>query len=265
MANLTTNILSLNLSVVTSPVNLEELRSLLNREYVDIVLLQEVAVPAFDFYGYSECVNLGPDRRGTALLWKSALPMTDLCSLPSGRAVAATFGDVRVVCVYAPSGSQHTQERRAFFAQDLALMFADGARRVVLGGDFNCVAEAKDTTGAFNKCAELQRVVSGLGLCDTWRALSSDPGYTYHSTVCRSRLDRIYVSSFFKQHIKSVHRHTVTFGDHQAVSAHVELQVAYLPMGPSYWKAARHTFADQRFLPSFRDTEFIPDLYFHFP
>ncbi|KAK3922815.1 Transposon TX1 uncharacterized 149 kDa protein [Frankliniella fusca] len=252
MATLTTNILSLNLSVITAVGNLNELRSLLNREYVDIVLLQEVAIPAFDFYGYSECVNLGPDKRGTALLWKSALPISDVCSLPSGRAIAATFGDVRIVCVYAPSGTSGAQERRAFFAQDLALLFAEGAQKVVLGGDFNCVLEAKDTTGGFRKCAELQQLVSGLGLCDTWRTLSSDPGYTYHSAGCRSRLDRIYVSSAFKRNIKSVHRHTVTFGNHQAVSAHVELQVAYLPMGPSYWKAARYTFRHRDFLPLFK-------------
>ncbi len=94
----------------------------------------------------------------------------------------------------------------------------------------------------------MQQVVSGLGLCDTWRALSAEPGYTYHSLACRSRLDRIYVSSVFKHNIKSVHRHTVTFGNHQAVSAHVELQVAYLPMGPSYWKAARYTFNHKNFL-----------------
>ncbi|KAK3922595.1 LOW QUALITY PROTEIN: LINE-1 retrotransposable element ORF2 protein [Frankliniella fusca] len=156
MATLTTNILSLNLSVITAVGNLHELRSLLNREYVDIVLLQEVAIPAFDFYGYSECVNLGPDKRGTALLWKSALPISDVCSLPSGRAIAATFGDVRIVCVYAPSGTSGAQERRAFFAQDLALLFAEGAqkcldelyaKRTLTAEDHEEIRELRDKIG----------------------------------------------------------------------------------------------------------------------
>ena len=122
---------------------------------------------------------------------------------------------------------------------------------MVLGGDFNCVLEQKDTTGEFNRCAALERTVRGLSLCDSWRARTSDPGFTFHTAVCRSRLDRIYVSQHFKQHIKSVHRHAVSFGNHQAMSVHVNLQVAYIARGPSYWKAARYTFYHPRFLPDF--------------
>lgn len=253
MASLTSNLLTLNTNVVTSQGNLDEIRQLLQRERIDIAFLQEVAVPSFDFYGYSESVNLGPNKRGTALLWRSELRLTDLVALPSGRAIAASFGEVRVVCVYAPSGTNKQGERHAFFAEELAALFAGGATKVVIGGDFNSVQEAKDTTGHFKACGALDSMVRGLSLCDTWRTLTSDPGFTYHTTGCHSRLDRIYVSSTYRPHVKSVHKHAVSFGSHQGMSAHVNLHVAYLPRGPSYWKAARYTFMDERFVPQLTD------------
>lgn len=240
----------MNICTITSTQNLQELSRLLNTEGVDIVLLQEVAVPAFNFYGYSEYVNIGPNRRGTALLWRSSLPLTDLATVPSGRAVAATFGDVRIVNVYAPSGKNARTERNEFFAHDIAPLFA-GTRseraRFVVGGDFNCVQEPKDTTGAVHKSAALEQLVKGMELSDAWRILSNQPGFTYHSAGHRSRLDRVYVSKTLGPAVKSAHHHTVTFGDHQGVSVHVNLEVQYLPRGPSYWKAARHTFGDPRF------------------
>ena len=174
MAHLTTNILTLNISAISSSSNLQELSRLLNTEGVDIALLQEVSVPAFNFYGYSEYVNVGPNRRGTALLWRSSLPLTDLATVPSGRAVAATFGDVRVVNVYAPTGNAR-RERNEFFAQDVTPLFA-GPRSAhvghVVGGDFNCVQEDRDTTGVAHKSAALEQLIKGLGLSDAWRLMS---------------------------------------------------------------------------------------------
>lgn len=250
MANYTINILTLNTNVVTNPGCLEEIRRLLESERVDIALLQEVAVTSFNFYGYSEHVNVGPNRRGTAILWRTTIQIQDLTSLTSGRGAAGTLGDVRIVNLYAPAGGAQRQDRRKFFAEDITPLLAgpEGASaRVVIGGDFNCVLEAADTTGAFNKCATLQQLVDNLALCDAGLTRTARHTFTYHSVVCRSRLDRIYLSKTAESSIKSVHVHTVSFGNHQGVSVHVNLGVPHLPQGPSYWKATRHTFHDARF------------------
>ena len=65
MANLTTNIATVNICGIQSPAKISLLRQYLLQHHVDTALLKGVCVPAFNFFGYTEHVNVGSERRGT--------------------------------------------------------------------------------------------------------------------------------------------------------------------------------------------------------
>jgi exonuclease III len=73
------------------------------RHDFDVVLLQEVAcTDLLDVPGYSAVYNIGPAMRGTALLAKNEYHLHHIARLPSGRATAASYNDIRIINVYAP-------------------------------------------------------------------------------------------------------------------------------------------------------------------
>ena len=75
--------------------------------------------PFWGFYGFKEVVNLGPERRSTAILYKENIPLTHMSSLPCGRGIRARFGHVSIVNVYAPIGTHSASERSLFYGEDV--------------------------------------------------------------------------------------------------------------------------------------------------
>ena len=253
MANLTTTVLSLNISGIQAAGSLAMLRSLLHREHVDIALLQEVSVPSFDFFGYDEYVNVGAGRRGTAILYKENIPLKGFTALPCGRGISAQFGRYTIINVYAPSGSNNRQERNMFFGAEVLPLFQRTVDNIVLAGDFNCVLRAEDTLGHANICGQLRALTQRLHLVDPSVHINRPIVHTYRTATMASGLDRFYVSYCNILHVKSMHEHIVPFGDHLAVACHINLSEAYTPRGPSYWKCDTTAIQDIKFLPAFKE------------
>lgn len=203
----------------------------------------------FNFYGYEEIVNLGDNHRGTAILYKENIPLTHINRLPSGRGTAANFGRVRLINIYAPSGSDNRQLRSAFFAEDVTVLFTPPHEVLVLAGDFNCVLRDCDATGRVTSCASLRLLVDGLQLRDA--ASDRRVVHTFRTSTSASRLDRFYVSVQLVPQVKSYHCDAVAFSDHLAVACHLNLAQEYAPRGASYWKLNTAILKDTAFLPEF--------------
>ena len=163
MAALTSLIVTINICGIISDTKISLLNSFIQQHQYDIVLLQEVSVSNFNFFGYKEIINVGPERRGTALLFKENLPIAQVVKLPCGRGIAAKFGHVNVLNIYAPSGSHNRQARSLFFAVDILPLFANVVDDIILAGDFNSVLRDTDTTGHANICGSLRAL---------WRAFT---------------------------------------------------------------------------------------------
>lgn len=222
------SIISLNVCTIQSQSNLSILLSFLKLHMVDVALLQEVATPAFNFPGYEELVNLGPRRRGTAILFRTGVQLSDVIQLPSGRALSARLGDVTIVNVYAPSGTQGRKERDRFFEVEVAPLLASAGDRFVWGGDFNAVLSGAETTGTAYPCLTLKRIVSEAGLKDAWKELRpSEPGFTYVAPrgACASRLDRFYLSTELHSTAQHIDILPCTVSDHHALLLTVDLPI----------------------------------------
>ena len=82
IANLTTSIASPTIGNITSDTKVNMLRKFFSHSQFDIVFVQEVAVPSFNAFGYEEVVNLGPGRRGTAILYHENIPLNSFHRTP---------------------------------------------------------------------------------------------------------------------------------------------------------------------------------------
>jgi exonuclease III len=154
---------SLNINGLTSQLRIAMLEDFLIKHEIDILFLQEVTQSHFDnLRGYTAYTNTGTTRRGTAVLARDHLILTDIVRIPTGRGVEADFHGVWLVKIYAPSGAEKRQEREDFFNFDLPYLLQATPNTVILGRDINCVLAKADVTGHFNFSRALNTLVREL-------------------------------------------------------------------------------------------------------
>ena len=138
--------LSLNIGLKN---NLAGLSTLLTVHKLDVVLLQEVRISdeqveqLIGKFGFQVKVNIDsqdPMKPGTAIVWRSTLPVREVFTIVPCRMQCAFLGAYAILNIYAPSGSVKKFERGSFFARDVfqALSLHDPSHWIV-GGDFNCI------------------------------------------------------------------------------------------------------------------------------
>jgi exonuclease III len=111
----TYRIATLNINGVSSTTRIRMLEDFLRRQEIDLMLLQEVTQDTISMIGnYTAHINIGTDGRETAILAKEGFTLTNIQRIPSGRGIAATLQGIRIVNIYAPSGSEKKREREAF-------------------------------------------------------------------------------------------------------------------------------------------------------
>jgi len=100
---------------------------------LDIVLLQEVTHQfTTPLSGYDVHYNIGATWWGTTFLICNTLMVTNLSHLPSGHAMAASFGEIHVVNIYAPSGTSKRWEWETLFNNELPCLL-DMASADIIG------------------------------------------------------------------------------------------------------------------------------------
>ena len=136
------------------------LEDFMRKQEIDNYILQEVTQPMFDtFRGDAAYTNIGTTRRGTAILTREHMPLTNIVRLPTGRVMAAEIQAVWLVNIYAPSGTERRQEREGFFDTDLPYLLWAIPTTMIVGGDFNCLLAKMDATGHFNNSRDLNELV----------------------------------------------------------------------------------------------------------
>ena len=214
-------------------------------------------------HGYSAEANtdlLDVTSLGTGMIWKSHLPVTSVTSVVHCRIQIASLGPYSLLNIYAPSGSNHRQERRDFFGQDVFNLVRGSSQYPLIIGDFNCVLSAKDTERNFNdkKCPALNDLVRGFNYADAFRIVKPNAvEYTFHRPNCAaSRLDRFYVPQYLLPHVQDVHHHASLVDHHYGV---LELELPSLvsvPLPPPrskqlYWKLNSSILHDEDFIENF--------------
>ena len=96
------------------------LEDFLQKQEIDIILLQEVTRPVFDdIRGFAAYTNIGTTGRGTAILTRDHIQLTNTVCFRTGRGMAADFQNVTIVNIYAPSGAERRRDKENFFSNEL--------------------------------------------------------------------------------------------------------------------------------------------------
>ena len=186
-------IASININGISAHTRVGMLTDFIRSHELDIVFLQEVINPEiFNITGYTTHLNIGTIMPGTAIIARHDFPITNIATVPSGRAIAADCTGIRLVNVYAPSGTTRRVERERFFISELPELFYAASRSMLIGGDFNCVLQPADTTGPFTTSRALSEIIRGLALVDTWNQDPLRPTSTHHFPTGATRIDRFF-------------------------------------------------------------------------
>jgi exonuclease III len=99
-------IASININGITAQTWMGMLTDFLRRHDFDIPFIYEVTSPEFpNLKDYVTHLNIGTAMRWTAILARNDFPLTNIVTIPSGRAFAVDFSDINLNNVYAPSGA----------------------------------------------------------------------------------------------------------------------------------------------------------------
>lgn len=188
-------------------VRLPQVIDWLGQNQPHIICLQETKLQDEQFpvdeiakAGYHAIFNGQKTYNGVALLSKASNG-ADLCTElpglndPQKRLIAATYGDLRVICVYVPNGERVDSEKYAYKLEWLSAL-VDFLReehkryaRILLLGDFNIVPADNDV---YDPSAWEGKVLCSIperqafqqlletGLVDSFRLFTQPPGiYTW--------------------------------------------------------------------------------------
>jgi exodeoxyribonuclease III len=192
----TWNINSLNM-------RLERLREWLRANAPDVACLQETKLEdakfpadAFADIGYSVVFHGQKSYNGVAILARSGLDLVDVQPGIAGyedeqkRVLAATVGDLRVICMYVPNGQAPGTDKYAYkldWCRATAAHLREARARypkLVVAGDFNVAPEDRDVhdpklwEGQIH-CSEPERAAFrgflDVGLVDSFRLFDQPP------------------------------------------------------------------------------------------
>ena len=238
------NVASININTITSPTKINALRNFVNSQQLDIICLQEVENEQLTLPGYTVLSNVDHTRRGTAIALKEHIRFSHVEKSLDGRLIALRVQDTTICNVYAHSSASQRTAREQFFNGTLAYYLRHPTQHTILAGDFNCVIRPCDSSSP-NASPALRVAVQQLQLLDVWEKLRPrETGFTHVTGHSQSRLDRIYVSSGLREHLRTAQTHVCSFSDHKALTLRICLPLLGHERGRGYWSLRPHLLTD---------------------
>jgi len=131
-------IATLNINGTATTHRVAMLQDLLEKQEIDIILLQDVTRPVFDdSRGFTAYTNIGTTGREAAILTRDHIQFTNIVCLPTGRGMAADFQNVTIVNIYTPSGAERRRDMENVFSNELPCLLRGIPPSLLIGGDFN--------------------------------------------------------------------------------------------------------------------------------
>lgn len=232
---------SVNLNAMNVMAKKMLLKEFVIKNDLDVVFLQEVLFDNFGFIPtHHALVNISETNKGTAILVRKSLEISDFILDPCGRITSVVVDDINFVNVYGHAGSQYKAERDVLFEQNVTVHMCKRTADAIVGGDFNCILETDDCrSNNKNLSRGLLSFVNMFGLKDVECKLKGkNKQFTFYRNDSASRLDRFYAPSNLLKRISGFQNIPVPFSDHRAVvfRYNIDPQERPSPLGRGYWK-----------------------------
>jgi hypothetical protein len=161
-----------------------------------------------------QCRDVSP---GYSHSHQQDIQLTNITNLHSGRAIVAKYKGIHLINIYAPSGTAKRTEREHFYNTELPYLLYTGPKNLLIGGDFNFVLHAADTTGQCHSSRTIKEMIQGLHLQDAWNQNPTNPTYTHFFPTGATRKDRFYMAPKMMERKTGIQVLPVAFTDHEAV------------------------------------------------
>lgn len=217
--NFVYTIATINLNSSNCKANKGLLKDFIMNHDIDVAFLQEVSYEDFSFvYTHNALVNISSDKKGTAILIRKTLEFSDYILDLSGRITSVIVNNVNMINIYAHSGNNMRKERDHLFTEALTIhLNKPKCAFTLIGGDFNCVLDAKDTKGTQNNFSSgLKNLVDLLSLQDIAKTRKANQ-FTFFRGNSASRLDRFYAPAGLLENVTDCTTHPLAFTDHHSV------------------------------------------------
>ena len=113
----------ININGLASRTKVEMLEDFLRRQEIDFLFLPEVVHSTVDtLCSYKTHINVGTAGRGTAMVTRNEIMITNITRLLSGRGITAEYMCIWLVKVYVPAGTAKRQERERFYKIELSYL-----------------------------------------------------------------------------------------------------------------------------------------------
>ena len=244
----TFKIAKLNINATSSNTRLQMLEDFLRRQDINFAFLQVSHTTLNTIRRYTVHMNIATDRRGTAILDKEGLALSNIQRIPSGRGISASFRGILVVNIYGRSGAEKMHQREAFYNTDVVHLIPSSSTAMMLAGDVNCVITNDDCPGQRSYSRALAKLIKGLDLIDVWQATPTRNAYTHYTATGASRIDRIYVTHDLPWRQQDAETVATAFTDHFAVIPRFTMDVPCSPRGKGYWLMNVSFLSDPSFL-----------------
>ena len=107
---------TLNINGITSQTRVGMLEEYIRRHEIDIIFLQKITrTNMVNVRGYETFDNIGTHMRGTAIVARKEFHLSNITTLPTGRAITAEYKGIQLINIYAPSGTERRAERESTF------------------------------------------------------------------------------------------------------------------------------------------------------
>jgi len=208
------------------------LEGFLRQSDIDVLFLQEVTHPNLDVLrGYKTHYIVGTRVRGTAIVTRDEITLSNITKLPLGRAIPAEFREIWMDNIYAPSVAARRQESERFYNCELTYLLRKEPAYMILGGEFNCIFSKTDTTGHYKYSRALAELVHGFALRDAWQAKPARRVYTHFSQTRATRIDRLYASQELLSRKTNAETEAAAFTGHLAVVLRLSVDIPILRRG----------------------------------
>lgn len=119
------NFATLNVNGINNVVTQQLLRRFIHDFDIDVLFLQEVNNANLDFLSpYAYRSNPGPMNRGTAMVYRQTVEMTQILESPDGRSQSAQLDGAQIINIYMGRlGQNIVQNVKSFFTRALRSTF----------------------------------------------------------------------------------------------------------------------------------------------
>lgn len=256
-------IATININRLKSDVKREKLLNFCKMNELDIICFQEMnfkKCPMLESE-FSLISNIGINGSGVGMAIKKNIKFEQVVKDGDGRILKCKVAGLNLVNIYAPSGREKREDRKAFYSRNILPYLHNTKGTTILLGDFNSIEHKNDAkiqkkrrnSKIINK--ETRELIKVFMLKDVWLAKGGKrTEHTFFYPKGSSRIDRIYIEEKGIEMIRDIKYAATELSDHLAVIMETTYRKPETRFrGTNLWRMNSKILKDPSFIQNFNE------------